>query len=155
MKLLTFLLTFTFLTSIFANSSPQDKKAFSGALATYEKLHDAFFKNNLEDVKKVSTQLGKDLNKITGKEVSKALDSTRKKVKNLIKATNMETAHKDFNVVSQGMLMVLDRFIPNKTYARYYCPMVKKYWIQNISESDKVMNPYAADTMPHCGGKME
>lgn len=155
MRLLTALMTFFVLTSTFANSSPQDKKAFTKALSTYEKLHDAFFKNNLKDIQKYSGELAKELKKITGKEIAEKIEYTKKKVASLEKADSIEVAQKDFNVVSQGMLMVLDRFIPNKSYARYYCPMVKKYWIQNISESDKVMNPYAADTMPHCGGKME
>ena len=55
------------------------------------------------------------------------------------------------NTVSQGMLVVLEKHAPNKDYARFYCPMVKKYWIQNKTKIKKVMNPYASSSMPHCG----
>jgi hypothetical protein len=66
---------------------------------------------------------------------------------------DIESNKKSFNTVSQGILVVLDKYSHNKNYARYFCPMVKKYWIQNISKSEKVMNPYASTTMPHCGAK--
>jgi hypothetical protein len=137
------------------NAQANDKDSFNKALKTYEKVHDAFFKRDLKTAQKFSSQLEKELSQIKEPEHTKLLAPVMKRVKSLRETKDVEEAHDDFHVISVGMLGVLDRAMPNKSYARYYCPMVKKYWIQNITESEKVMNPYASDTMPHCGGKME
>lgn len=155
MKILTAFLTFILLASGFAKANLQDEKRFTKVLSTYEKLHDAFFKNDLPNVKKLSKELAKNLETLEGEEVRKKIEYTKKKVAALEQAKSLEDAHKDFNVISQGLLVVLEGPIKNKSYARYYCPMVKKYWIQNITESQKVMNPYASESMPHCGGMID
>lgn len=148
MSLLLSLLT---LTSAYAGG---DREVFKSALSKYEKVYEAFFADNLEAAKKEAGLLNEELKKLTDEKVKKTLAFTQKKLEGLKTETQLREAHKAFNVISQGLLVVLEKHIPNKSYARYYCPMVKKYWIQNISESEKVMNPYAAKSMPHCGARM-
>ncbi len=139
---------------IFSVKANNDSKVFEEALQSYEKVHNAFFKDDLKTAKKEAKELAASLSKLEGEKVKKTLAFTQKKLEGLQKETQLREAHKAFNVISQGMLVVLEKQIPVKKYARYYCPMVKKYWIQNTSESEKVLNPYAAKSMPHCGAKM-
>ena len=143
------------LLSLSISAQANDKDAFNKALKTYEKVHDAFFKIDLKMAQKHTSKLAIELSKLKQPEHTKLLKPVIKKAKELSKTDDLQKAHKDFHSISVGMLALLDRVMPNKSYARYYCPMVKKYWIQNITKSEKVMNPYASDTMPHCGGKME
>ncbi len=132
----------------------EDNKVFAKALKDYEKVHSAFFKDDLEGAKKEASSLAKTLSTLTGEKVKKTLSFTQKKLEDLKGESDLAQAHKAFNVISQGLLVVLEKQIPVKNYARYYCPMVKKYWIQNTTDSEKVLNPYAAKSMPHCGGKV-
>ena len=152
-------LCFFLMTSVFpagnkANGA-QNQKAFNKALSTYEKMHDAFFKIDLKKAKELVPDLKAQIKEIKGDAISKKLSPAKEGLDQLIKAKNVEEGHKGFHKISLSFLALLDSELSNKVYARYYCPMVKKYWIQNVSESEKVMNPYASDTMPHCGGKME
>jgi hypothetical protein len=142
------------LTFIFSASANNDTLVFEEALQSYEKAHNAFFKDDLEAAKKEAKAILNSLSKLEGEKVKKTLAFTQKKLEALQSESQLEEAHKAFNVISQGLLVVLEKQIPVKKYARYYCPMVKKYWIQNTSESEKVMNPYAAKSMPHCGAKV-
>jgi hypothetical protein len=126
-------------------------RSFGQALSLYEKLHQSFFDNNLKAIKASAKSLLEAIEAIENEKISKVLSFSKTKLSLMIDSKNLETSRSAMNIVSQAMLIVLEKHVPNKNYARYYCPMVKKYWIQNISDSDKVMNPYAADTMPHCG----
>ena len=133
------------------NIFASDQTDFNEALGKYEKLHDAFFKNDLKSVHKYSTELAQEISEINNKEVKKKLSYTLSKLAELEKTSDIDAAKKNMNIVSQGILVVLEKDLPNKDYARYYCPMVKKYWIQNVSKVEKVHNPYASESMPHCG----
>ena len=93
------------------------------------------------------------ISEIKDPEILKLLDYTQKKLPELQNSNDLDQSKEAMNVISQGILNVLEKHAPNKNYARYYCPMVKKYWIQNIKDSEKVMNPYASASMPHCGSK--
>jgi hypothetical protein len=138
---------------LFSNLAYGSNKNFDQALASYEKLHQSFFDNNLDSIKKNSTMLLKSIESIKDEKISKTLTYTKKKLGEISKSDNLENSKQAFDVVSRGLLVVLAKQAPNKSYAKYYCPMVKKYWIQNITESEKVMNPYASSSMPHCGSK--
>lgn len=132
----------------FASNSDFDK-----SLSSYEKLHQAFFDNDIKQIQKSAKLLLNNLNEIKDEKMVKTLNYSKKKLESISQSEDMEQSREAFNIVSQGLLVVLEKQSPNKKYSRYYCPMVKKYWIQNISESEKVMNPYASKSMPHCGSK--
>lgn len=134
--------------STFAGNAGFDK-----TLGSYEKLHKAFFDNNLEQVKAGASELLTTIDEIKDEKIGKTLDYTKKKLGELKEAKSLDDSKEAFGVISRGLLVVLEKHAPNKSYAKYYCPMVKKYWIQNITESEKVMNPYASSSMPHCGEK--
>jgi len=136
----------------FANEA-EGKKKFNEVLSQYEKLHEAFFTNNSEKIVESAKSVLEKLNQIEDKQIQKKLNFSKKKLNEIISTKDAEKQKNAMNTVSQAFLVVLEKDIPNKNYARYYCPMEKKYWIQNVSETEKVQNPYASSTMPTCGVK--
>lgn len=124
---------------------------FNQALSKYEGLHQAFFDNDLAKIKSNAKEVLKELENIKDKKINKTLIYTKKKLAEISMSDDIKESKEAMNTVSQGMLVVLEKYAPNKDYARFYCPMVKKYWIQNKTKIKKVMNPYASSSMPHCG----
>ena len=122
----------------------------SSVLVDYDHLHGAFFKNDMKMIKEGASKLKKSLFKLKQKDMEYAV----KRLENLVGRDDIKKAHEDFNIVSQAILVLIDREGGVKNHSRYYCPMVKKYWIQNTTDSEKVMNPYASSSMPHCGSKI-
>lgn len=150
MNMIKILLTFILLIQV---SWAKDKSAFDKSLTNYEQLHTAFFANDLNEIHKKAANLLSSLNEINDEKINKTLSYSKRKLQNMTKMESLEEARSSFNIVSQGLLVILEKQSPRNNYSRYYCPMLKKYWIQNISQSEKVMNPYAPQSMPHCGEK--
>jgi hypothetical protein len=140
-------ITFMFMTSLLAN----DQATFEDALKSYEQLHQSFFDGNLAKVNSNAKALMGKLLQLESSEIKSKLTYAQKKLNELEGAQDLEKAKDAMNIVSQALLIILEKDLPNKNYDRYYCPMVKKYWIQNVSKNDKVYNPYASQSMPHCG----
>lgn len=146
MKLLSILL-FCVSFSVLGNEN------FDKVLSHYELLHKAFFANDLSQVKEAAKKVRSAIGEIKDEKIQKILAFSVKKLELIEKSDDLSSSQKAFDTASQGILVVLEKQAPNSSYARYYCPMVKKYWIQNISESEVVENPYASQSMPHCGEK--
>ena len=131
----------------------ESNQAFNDVLKEYEGLHSAFFKDDIKKINENAKEVLNKIEKIEDKKIAKTLTYTKKKLNEIIKEDDIEKKREAMNTVSQGLLVVLEKHAPNENYSRYYCPMVKKYWIQNVSKSEKVVNPYAGSYMPHCGTK--
>lgn len=144
-----------YLLSVSLLASSGDKEVFDKMLSHYEIMGDAFFKNDLKTVNQVAKELVKESKGLKEEKVLEVMKPTMTFLNSLTSEVKVDKAHKDFNVVSRNFLTILEKHLPNKSYGKYYCPMVQKYWIQNVTKNEKVMNPYAADTMPHCGGRIE
>lgn len=134
-----------------------DNKEFNKVLESYELLHQAFFENDNEKVQNQAKKLASTIDEIKDQKISETLSFTKKKLIEVAGNLDLEANKIAFGTISHGLLIVLEKHAPNKNYQGYYCPMVKKYWIQNISKSKDTMNPYKSETMPGCGGpkKME
>ena len=131
----------------------KENKSFNTALEKYEAVAQAFFDNEVENIKKTSKDLITAINAIDNEEIKKTLKFSKKKLEEISKSDNLEKNQEAFSTVSQAFHVVLTKYAENGKYARYYCPMVKKYWLQNTKKSgDKTYNIYAAKSMPHCGG---
>lgn len=148
-----FILVAMLISSLSFADETEGKKKFNEVLSQYEKLHEAFFANNSEKIVESAKSVLEKLNQIEDKQIQKKLNFSKKKLNEIISTKDVEKQKNAMNTVSQAFLVVLEKHITNKDYARYYCPMEKKYWIQNISETEKVQNPYASSTMPTCGVK--
>ena len=123
-------------------------------LIHYDKLNASITSQNLSDLKTHTNQMIKLIHSLEKKEQKKVLNYSVLKLEEMITTDNWELIKNNFNIVSQGLLIIIEKELPNSKYRRYYCPMEKKYWIQNTAKVEKVHNPYAPDSMPHCGQKI-
>lgn len=133
--------------------SEDSSKVMDQVMQDYEELHAAFFSNKMSSIKKEASDLLDSMKRLENEEVLKKLKFTKEKLESLKSTSELKDARESFDVISQALSYVLKKHYPSKTYERYYCPMVQKYWIQNVSKSEEVKNPYASDTMPYCGSQ--
>lgn len=138
---------------IFFSFSLMADEALMKTMKHYEALHQAFFDTDESRIKKSAQEFAGSLNQIKDEKLNKTLAYAKKKTQELLEASSSEDRHEKFHVISQALWVALDKEGARDNYARYFCPMVKKYWIQNVSESDKTLNPYASESMPHCGSQ--
>lgn len=118
----------------------------------YEVVHTHFFEYNDEKAKKAIKDLSEAISKIEEEEVKKRLVYSKKTLDKMADIRDSSELNKKLNTVSMALIYILDKYNVDKKYQSYYCPMVKKKWIQNTSVESKVLNPYAPE-MPHCGAK--
>ncbi|MCB9092381.1 MAG: DUF3347 domain-containing protein [Halobacteriovoraceae bacterium] len=128
-------------------------KAELDSMKAYEELHKAYYSYNNKKIVELSKGLIDKLNDIKDKDIQTKL-SESKVVKYLsaIKVRDNRSANNSlFNLVSKGIYesLIMGTEL-SKKYKQYYCPMVKKNWVQNIQLVSQVQNPYAPE-MPHCG----
>lgn len=162
MKILSFLFVVLCMSSVIAKEKtklPDTVK--SSVLVLLEKndvLHDKFFTYNANDVasevKNVLNLIAKDQKVFSS---SQALDLEIQKVKNLLlKLAPSQTEDenkKNFSLANALLVNVINSYDLGEKYKAYYCPMVRKKWIQDVSKKAKVQNPYDA-SMPECGGRL-
>lgn len=113
--------------SEFLMASPQalEKRA--------SELHQAIAKAKSQDVKGLLAAAG-NLTKIKNK---------------LSKDDNLALYHE----FMKNFAEVIKKSNVSKTHAVFYCPMVKKYWVQNITQNRDVKNVFAQE-MLECGSEV-
>jgi hypothetical protein len=131
------------------NLNATDKDVVIGLLKKNDELLNAFLKKDSKGVEKIAIELNKQLSKSN----AEVLNSTKKQASKLLelKATNSN----EKNLVSYEQFLkplvevVKANDVGNK-FNIFYCPMVKKSWIQDIEVNKDVKNVYAMD-MLECG----
>ncbi len=78
----------------------------------------------------------------------KVKDELLPAIENLSSSKDLETARKSYEQLSSKLNAVKKDL--GIQADEYYCPMVKKTWLQKDS---KIMNPYAGKDMASCGEK--
>jgi hypothetical protein len=134
--------------------SAEVKSQVLAAFASYDKLHSAFFKYDAKKIEAESKILLGLLNNISDRKLVSLLDKANVfAFLSAIKASNKKAVNNSLldNTSKKLNELILSKFNIGNDYQAYYCPMVKKDWIQNTKESKDVRNPYSAD-MPSCGG---
>jgi len=125
------------------------------SLKTYEKLHDAYYAYDNSKVVSESKKLTQSLEAISNKDIQSKLKSENVYTfLNAIKMTDNRTVNDSLldNVSKKLNEIILSKY-DLSDYNLYYCPMVKKHWLQNSKKMAKVHNPYAPD-MKSCGSQM-
>ena len=120
-------------------------------MATYDELHKSFFNYDAKKVQSLAAQLHDSIDKIHNPEIKKLLTYSNTKLAELKSSSDRDKSNQIYNTVSMTLIHVLSTYDTGLAHQPYYCPMVKKKWIQNPKNGDKVENPYASN-MPHCGG---
>lgn len=126
-----------------------DKKVVVGILKKNDELLNAFLKKDSKGVEKIAIELNNQLSKLN----TEVLNSTKKQASKLleIKATNSN----EKNLISyeqflKPLVEVVKANDVGNRFNIFYCPMVKKSWIQDIEVNKDVKNVYAMD-MLECG----
>jgi predicted RNA-binding Zn-ribbon protein involved in translation (DUF1610 family) len=134
---------------------PLDEKSKNEVISLYaanEKLFDAFFEYDSKKIEAEAKNLIQAIDKISHKEIKKLLEFSKTKLLELKKDNEQKRNNHNYNLISMAMIHVLSKYDLGDTYNAYYCPMVKKKWIQNSKKVKKVSNPYDS-RMPHCGSQ--
>ncbi|MFZ4715277.1 MAG: hypothetical protein ACOYL6_16260 [Bacteriovoracaceae bacterium] len=149
-------LYFTFSMTVWAQSHNHATKEHDHKLATHMdevlKINDELFNALLGTDQKIVEMSSKSLSGVLAKSTYPELSKLSTLLKNF-KASN--TKAKNIEVYSDFMPSFIEVFKKNNintNYEIYYCPMVKKYWIQNSKKMPKVQNVFAQD-MLECGEK--
>ena len=133
----------------------ESKEQVLNSLKVYEKLHDAYYAYDNSKVVAQSQKLIKSLKAITNKDIQSKLNSQNVYTfLKAIKVTDNRTVNDSLldNISKKINKVILSRY-DLSDYNLYYCPMVKKHWLQNSKKMAKVHNPYAPD-MKSCGSQM-
>ncbi|MBL7664272.1 MAG: hypothetical protein JNM93_04010 [Bacteriovoracaceae bacterium] len=152
---LILLLSITFSTFTFAQFHQHSAKVHNHKLAieldkvleANQELFSTLLKNDQSQLEIASNKLREVIAKSSSKEI-KALN-----LGNMAKAKNKSQNIEIYGQFLPKLIEVFKQNNINQNYAIYYCPMVKKYWIQNIKIQSKVQNVFAQD-MLECGEKI-
>ena len=126
------------------------KNSVMKTLLANEKLHEAFFSYSGKAVQKAATDLKIAIENIQDKEVLKLLKFSKGKLLEIKESNDRQENNENYHLVSMALIYIVKTYDLGSDYNSYYCPMLKKSWVQNSSKKEKVHNPYAPD-MPHCG----
>jgi ribonucleotide reductase beta subunit family protein with ferritin-like domain len=129
------------------------KKAMVKALTENEKLHMAYFNYDTQKIVTSRDKFVKDLKSVKDKKLQAKLKKAISYLEKISKANDKEKNNKYYHYANVYLIQLVEKFDFHKNYQPYYCPMVRKKWIQNISKIEKVHNPYDP-SMPHCGGRL-
>ena len=154
--MIKYLLLIIFLFSI--NTFSAEKKKFDPKLKSEvllvleenEKLHASFFKYNGSKVEKNTKSVITIINKVTHPELKKLFAFSKARLKSITSKRNREDNNKSYHIFSMALIYIMKTYELGDDYQGFWCPMVRKQWVQNIKKQAKVHNPYAP-SMPNCG----
>ncbi len=127
------------------------KNEILNVLQTNEGLFQLFFDRKLDNIKTIANKVSQAIDKISNKDIKKKLIFSQKKLSLLNPERSFKENSQDYHLISMALIHLITSYDTGDTYNVYYCPMVEKKWIQNSKKIKKVHNPYASNTMPHCG----
>jgi hypothetical protein len=129
------------------------EKTLISILKLDEALHESFFKYDAALVEKNAKALAVKVDSVKDKKIKKLFKRTSKQLLKIKANEEKEKNYHLYGVVNKTLVEVLKKYDLGSDYNIYYCPMLKKSWVQNSKKKNKVHNPYAGDYMPHCGMK--
>ncbi|MAW06972.1 MAG: hypothetical protein CME61_01675 [Halobacteriovoraceae bacterium] len=132
---------------------PDLKSSLIEILKADELLHESFFKYDAEAVEKNAKALATIVDSVKDKKIKKIFKKTSKQLLKIKASEEKDKNYHSYGLVSKTLVEILKKYDLGVDYNIYYCPMLKKSWVQNSKKKNKVHNPYAGDYMPHCGVK--
>lgn len=131
--------------------SESDKKSLLEVLKSNDGLFNDFLKDDQKKVEEAARLLEEKLEKITSSE----LESLKKARIALSKITKGKSKSENLEFYSEfvpSLVESVKNHASDSDYKIYYCPMVKKYWVQNEKTNSSVRNVFAQE-MLECGSK--
>jgi hypothetical protein len=131
--------------------SPAEKNLFLQVLKKNDELYNSLLKANQDDVEKSARTLAGLLKK-SGAENIGPLSKTLPALDKISGKNSKETNLKAYEEFLPPLIELVKTHKPDSNYQIYYCPMVKKNWIQDQRTNSTVKNVFAQE-MLECGGK--
>lgn len=128
-----------------------DAKVVKFLLKKNDELFNKLLKGSQDEVANVSKQVATIAKNLKSEE----LKELKLKVSALEKISNKNTKDQNLNAYGEflpALVEVVKKYRPDANYQIYYCPMIKKNWIQDQRTNSAVRNVFAQD-MLECGGK--
>lgn len=124
------------------------------ALQSYEKVHKSFYHYDESKALSHLNEFQANLKKIDDESIQNKLaaDNIYKYLGAFQNTKSREVQNNLLNSISKKIFDILVSEKAQSDYSLYYCPMEKKYWLQNTKKVSEVQNPYAP-SMPNCGVK--
>lgn len=122
-------------------------------LKSNESLMMSFFEYDAKKIEKAAGDFKGKLDSIKDKVVMPEIEAAQKNLAKIAAKNKKEDNYEAYHEVSKALVKLIETYDLGSTYNVYYCPMVKKKWVQNSVKRRKVHNPYAPE-MPHCGGQL-
>lgn len=138
------------------NESTENKVSLSEEHKTfmqaYEELHQSFFEFDKAKVTASAMKLVSLAKNIQDEKLKSKLISAVESLKSIENSMDREKMNEQFHLFTKKLMSFDGEHNFSSEYSVYYCPMVKKSWLQSTSKSDEVRNPYDS-SMPKCGVK--
>lgn len=115
-----------------------------------DKLYQLFVDEKYDQVKKQAEEVALAIEKIESEDVTQLLNFTKKNLRDLEGELDLDVLHEAYSMISTALIHVLKTYDVGPGYNAYYCPMVKKRWVQNSMEVSDIQNPYDK-SMRMCG----
>ncbi len=153
--MLKFILPFLLIFTIFAKEkvTDQEKKQMIELLAQNEKVFESYFEYNAEKVEEHAKELIKKFEMVKSEKFKEDLGRALKYLSKISKDAKRKDNNKNYHLTSSFLIKLINKYDFGPKYQAYYCPMVRKKWIQNVDVKSRVHNPYDP-SMPHCGGRL-
>ena len=131
------------------NSS--DLKLLKMILKKNDDLFNSLLKDNQADVAKYADLLSTDLKDANSIDL-RTLKLSSATLLKISKANTKEQNLKMYEEFIPSLVELVKKYRPDSNFQIYYCPMVKKNWLQDQRTNSSVKNVFAQD-MLECGGK--
>ena len=129
--------------------STDAKRELGQLLKANEELHSAFLSYDAKMVEEKAKIVKNQIEQIKDPAIIKVLKFSGKKLGEIKASFGRDKNNENYHIFSSAFAHVLNKYDHGTEFAAYYCPMVKKNWIQKVG---KVKNPYAPN-MVSCGGR--
>jgi hypothetical protein len=119
------LLSFTFVSNLFASNLSSGEIAINSVIEEYLKLKHVFFNSNSADAKKNSPLMVEEANKFLSSdyETTELIKGVSARLKTLVKSSKLEEQRKHFQSISDNLYNLMGKMKTNRTLFRQYCPM--------------------------------
>jgi hypothetical protein len=134
---------------LFTVACEAEPTALTPLFENYLALQTALASDNLQDAARAAKQMQTSVpQKGKDEKMTDQLSKVSLLAGNISAAKDLEQARKTFGEMS--VLMIALKPESGVKVSEYFCPMVKKSWLQ---KGDKVQNPYFGKQMIGCGEK--
>lgn len=115
-----------------------------------DKLYQLFVEEKYDQVEEQAKKVAEAIDDIENQDVTQLLNFTKKNLRDLEGELDVEVLQEAYSMISTALIHVLKTYDIGPGYNAYYCPMVKKRWVQNSMEVKEIQNPYDK-SMRMCG----